>query len=49
MLGILGVHAGVHLTVGGFFLLDSFLALSRFLFTSLLIVDARGACCRPSS
>ena len=39
MLGILGVHAGVYLTAGGFFLLDSFFALSGFLITSLLIVE----------
>jgi peptidoglycan/LPS O-acetylase OafA/YrhL len=36
-LGILGVHAGVFLTGGGFYLLDSFFALSGFLITSLLI------------
>ena len=41
MLGILGVHAGVYLTSGGFFLLDSFFALSGFLITSLLIVEWR--------
>jgi peptidoglycan/LPS O-acetylase OafA/YrhL len=41
MLGILGVHAGVYLTAGGFFLLDSFFALSGFLITSLLIVEWR--------
>src|SRR6202046_4067251 len=41
MLAILGVHAGVYLTSGGFFLLDSFFALSGFLITSLLIVEWR--------
>ena len=41
MLGIMGVHAGVYLTAGGFFLLDSFFALSGFLITSLLIVEWR--------
>ncbi len=41
LLGILGVHAGVYLTAGGFFLLDSFFALSGFLITSLLIVEWR--------
>ncbi len=41
MLCILGVHAGVFLTAGGFFLLDSFFALSGFLITSLLIVEWR--------
>ena len=41
MLGILGVHAGVYLTSGGFFLLDGFFALSGFLITSLLIVEWR--------
>ena len=41
MLGILGVHAGVYLTAGGFFFLDSFFALSGFLITSLLIVEWR--------
>jgi peptidoglycan/LPS O-acetylase OafA/YrhL len=41
MIGILGVHAGVYLTAGGFFLLDSFFALSGFLITSLLIVEWR--------
>jgi peptidoglycan/LPS O-acetylase OafA/YrhL len=41
MLGILGVHAGLYLTAGGFFLLDSFFALSGFLITSLLIVEWR--------
>ena len=41
MLGIMGVHAGVYLTSGGFFLLDSFFALSGFLITSLLIVEWR--------
>jgi peptidoglycan/LPS O-acetylase OafA/YrhL len=41
MLAILGVHAGVYLTAGGFFLLDSFFALSGFLITSLLIVEWR--------
>jgi peptidoglycan/LPS O-acetylase OafA/YrhL len=41
MLCILGVHAGVFLTGGGFFLLDSFFALSGFLITSLLIVEWR--------
>ncbi len=38
---ILGVHAGVYLTTGGFFLLDCFFALSGFLITSLLIVEWR--------
>ncbi len=41
MLGIFGVHAGVYLTAGGFYLLDSFFALSGFLITSLLIVEWR--------
>jgi len=41
MLAILGVHAGVYLTTGGFFLLDAFFALSGFLITSLLIVEWR--------
>jgi peptidoglycan/LPS O-acetylase OafA/YrhL len=41
MLGIMGVHAGVYLTAGGFFLLDTFFALSGFLITSLLIVEWR--------
>ncbi|HXW36155.1 MAG TPA: acyltransferase family protein [Acidimicrobiales bacterium] len=41
MLGIMGVHAGVWLTGGGFFLLDSFFALSGFLITSLLVVEWR--------
>jgi peptidoglycan/LPS O-acetylase OafA/YrhL len=41
MLGIMGVHAGVYLTAGGFFLLDSFFALSGFLITSLLIIEWR--------
>jgi peptidoglycan/LPS O-acetylase OafA/YrhL len=41
MIGILGVHAGVWLTNGGFFLLDSFFALSGFLITSLLIQEWR--------
>ena len=41
MLSILGVHAGVYLTSGGFFLLDSFFALSGFLITSFLIVEWR--------
>ena len=41
MLAIMGVHAGVYLTAGGFFLLDSFFALSGFLITSLLIVEWR--------
>ena len=41
MLGIMGVHAGVWLTGGGFFILDSFFALSGFLITSLLIVEFR--------
>jgi peptidoglycan/LPS O-acetylase OafA/YrhL len=41
MLAIMGVHAGVFLTNGGFFLLDSFFALSGFLITSLLIVEWR--------
>ena len=41
MLGIMGVHAGIYLTSGGFFLLDSFFALSGFLITSLLIVEWR--------
>jgi peptidoglycan/LPS O-acetylase OafA/YrhL len=39
LLGILGVHAGVYLTGGGFFFLDSFFALSGFLITSLLLVE----------
>ena len=39
MLNIMGVHAGVWLTTGGFYLLDSFFALSGFLITSLLIVE----------
>jgi peptidoglycan/LPS O-acetylase OafA/YrhL len=41
MIGILGVHAGVYLTAGGFFFLDSFFALSGFLITSLLLVEWR--------
>ena len=41
MLGIMGVHAGVYLTAGGFFFLDAFFALSGFLITSLLIVEWR--------
>src|SRR5271155_373354 len=41
MLGILGVHGGVYLTAGGFFLLDTFFALSGFLITSVLIVEWR--------
>ena len=41
MIGILGVHAEVYLTAGGFYLLDSFFALSGFLITSLLIVEWR--------
>ncbi|MFZ0250039.1 MAG: acyltransferase family protein [Acidimicrobiales bacterium] len=41
LLGILGVHGGVYLTSGGFFLLDGFFALSGFLITSLLIVEWR--------
>ena len=41
MLGIMGVHAGVYLSAGGFFLLDAFFALSGFLITSLLIVEWR--------
>jgi peptidoglycan/LPS O-acetylase OafA/YrhL len=41
MLAILGVHAGVFLTTGGFFLLDTFFALSGFLITSLLLVEWR--------
>jgi peptidoglycan/LPS O-acetylase OafA/YrhL len=41
MLNILGVHAGVWLTGGGFYNLDSFFALSGFLITSLLIVEWR--------
>jgi peptidoglycan/LPS O-acetylase OafA/YrhL len=41
MFAILGVHAGIYLTAGGFFLLDSFFALSGFLITSLLIVEWR--------
>jgi peptidoglycan/LPS O-acetylase OafA/YrhL len=39
MLNIMGVHAGVWLTGGGFYLLDSFFALSGFLITSLLIAE----------
>jgi peptidoglycan/LPS O-acetylase OafA/YrhL len=41
MLNILGVHAGVWLTGGGFYNLDSFFALSGFLITSLLIAEWR--------
>ena len=41
MIGILGVHGEVYLTAGGFYLLDSFFALSGFLITSLLIVEWR--------
>jgi peptidoglycan/LPS O-acetylase OafA/YrhL len=41
MLNIMGVHAGVWLTTGGFYLLDSFFALSGFLITSLLIAEWR--------
>jgi peptidoglycan/LPS O-acetylase OafA/YrhL len=41
MLNIMGVHAGVWLTNGGFYLLDSFFALSGFLITSLLISEWR--------
>ena len=41
MLNIMGVHAGVWLTGGGFYLLDSFFALSGFLITSLLIAEWR--------
>ena len=37
----MGVHSGVWLTAGGFFILDSFFALSGFLITSLLIVEWR--------
>jgi peptidoglycan/LPS O-acetylase OafA/YrhL len=39
MLNIMGIHAGVWLTGGGFYVLDSFFALSGFLITSLLIVE----------
>jgi peptidoglycan/LPS O-acetylase OafA/YrhL len=41
MLNIMGVHAGIWLTAGGFYVLDSFFALSGFLITSLLIVEWR--------
>ena len=41
MLNIMGVHAGVWLTGGGFYLLDSFFALSGFLITTLLITEWR--------
>ena len=41
ILNILGVHAGVWLTGGGFFSLDSFFALSGFLITSLLVAEWR--------
>jgi peptidoglycan/LPS O-acetylase OafA/YrhL len=41
MLNIMGIHAGVWLTGGGFYVLDSFFALSGFLITSLLIVEWR--------
>src|ERR1700689_163595 len=41
MLGIMGVHAGVYLTAGGFFFPDAFFALSGFLIPSLLIVEWR--------
>jgi peptidoglycan/LPS O-acetylase OafA/YrhL len=41
MLNIMGIHAGVWLTAGGFYVLDSFFALSGFLITSLLIVEWR--------
>ena len=41
MVAILGLHAGIYLTTGGFFLLDGFFALSGFLITSLLIVEWR--------
>ncbi len=39
MLSIMGIHAGVYLTAGGFYALDGFFALSGFLITSLLIVE----------
>ncbi len=41
MLNIMGIHAGVWLTAGGYYVLDSFFALSGFLITSLLIVELR--------
>ena len=41
MLNIMGVHAGVWLTGGGFYTLDSFFALSGFLITSLLVAEWR--------
>lgn len=41
MLNIMGVHGGVWLTAGGFYILDSFFALSGFLITSLLIAEWR--------
>ena len=37
----MGVHAGVWLTGGGFYSLDSFFALSGFLITSLLVAEWR--------
>ena len=41
ILNIMGVHAGVWLTGGGFYSLDSFFALSGFLITSLLVAEWR--------
>jgi len=39
VLNILGLHAGVWMTGGGFYNLDTFFALSGFLITSLLIAE----------
>jgi len=41
MVVIMGFHAGVFLTAGGFYSLDTFFALSGFLITSLLIAEWR--------